>query len=169
MTARCAIASFDAFYRSENARLLHFFRKRVGWEAAPDLVQDAFTRVLRSGPFERIENPPAYLTRTARNLLIEQARRKMREQRVFFPLDEGRDASVAPEQTWQIEVAELRRIYRRALRAMPRRTRRIFLMHRLRNMTYREIAEQLGLSDQGVEYHMMRALAGCRKAVAALE
>ena len=165
MTAPGSIASFDAFYRSENRRLLRFFGKRVGWEAAPDLVQDAFTRVLRAGPFERIDNPQAYLTRTARNLLIERARRRMREKNVIFPLDEGRDAPVRPEQTWQIEATDLQRVYRQALRAMPRRTRRIFLMHRLRCMTYAEIAKQLGISDQGVEYHMMRALARCRKAV----
>jgi RNA polymerase sigma-70 factor (ECF subfamily) len=168
MTVACAVSSLDAFYRSEYRRLLRFFGKRVGWEAAPDLVQDAFTRVLRSGPFERIDNPQAYLTRTARNLLIERARRRMREKSVIFPLDEGRDAPVAPQQTWQIEATDLRRVYRKALRAMPQKTRRIFLMHRLRCMTYSEIAEHLGISDQGVEYHMMRALARCRKAVAAL-
>jgi RNA polymerase sigma factor (sigma-70 family) len=166
MTARCRVASFDEFYRSENRRLLRFFGKRVGWEAAPDLVQDAFTRVLRSGPFEWLDNPSAYLTRTARNLLIERARRRMREQSVMFPLDEGRDAPVAAQQTWRIEAAELRRIYWETLRAMPRRTRRIFLMHRLRGMTYAVIAEQIGIGESGVEYHMARALGRCRNAIA---
>ncbi len=165
MTAPGAPASFDAFYRSENRRLLRFFGRRIGWESAPDLVQDAFTRVLHSGAFERLDNPSAYLTRTARNLLIERSRRRMREQNVMFPLDEGRDAPIAPEQTWQIETTDLRRVYRQALLALPPRTRRIFLMHRLRQMTYREIAEHFGISDQGVEYHMMRALARCRIAI----
>lgn len=169
MTTPGAIASFDTFYRNEKKRILHFFARRVGWEAAPDLMQDAFTRVLRSGAFERIDNPSAYLTRTARNLLIERARQRMRKQNVMFPLDEGRDAPIAAEQTWQIEVTDLQRVYRQALRAMPRRTRRIFLMHRLRNLTYREIAEHFGISDQGVEYHMMRALVRCREAITVLE
>ncbi|NCN86017.1 MAG: sigma-70 family RNA polymerase sigma factor [Sphingomonadales bacterium] len=169
MTAPGSIASFDAFYRSENQRLLRFFGKRVGWDAAPDLVQDAFTRVLRSGAFERIDNPQAYLTRTARNLLIERARRRVREQNVMIPLDEGRDAPVQPEQTWQIEATDLRRVYRKALRAMPHKTRRIFLMHRLRCLTYNDIAEQIGIGESGVEYHMARALARCRQAVATLE
>jgi RNA polymerase sigma-70 factor (ECF subfamily) len=40
-------------------------------------------------------------------------------------------------------------------------------MHRLRGMTYREIANQLDIGDKGVEYHMMRALARCRKVAAA--
>lgn len=165
MTAPSSIVAFDAFYRSENGRLLRFFRRKVGWEAAPDLVQDAFTRVFRSGAFERLDNPQAYLTRTAGNFLIERARRRMREQSVIFPLYEGRDAPIRPEQTWEIEAADARRAYWQALRAMPRRTRRIFLMHRLRQMTYADIATQLGISNQGVEYHMMRELARCRKAV----
>lgn len=169
MTAPCAIASFDAFYRSENRRVLRFFSRRVGWEAAPDLMQDAFTRVLRSGPFERLENPQAYLTRTARNLLIERARRRMREQSVMCPLDHGRDAPVVAQQTWHIEASDLRRVYWQALREMPQKTRHIFLLHRLRQMTYTEIAEKFGISNQGVEYHMMRALARCRVAVATLD
>lgn len=169
MTAPYGVASFDAFYRSENRRLLRFFGRRVGWEAAPDLVQDAFTRVLRSGSFERLDNPSAYLTRTARNLLIERSRRRMREQNIMFPLDEGRDAPVVAEQTWHMEEADLRRVYLQALREMPQKTRHIFLMHRLRQMTYTEIAEKFGISNQGVEYHMMRALARCRKAVIALD
>lgn len=168
MTAPYGVASFDAFYRSENRRLLRFFGRRVGWEAAPDLVQDAFTRVLHSGAFERLDNPSAYLTRTARNLLIERARRRMREQSVIFPLEDGHDAPVAPEQTWHIEAADLRRVYWQALREMPQKTRHIFLMHRLRQMTYTEIADQFGISNQGVEYHMMRALVRCRDAVGAL-
>lgn len=96
MTVPGAIASLDKFYRSEKKRILHIFAKRVGWDAAPDPMQDAFTRVHRSGAFERIDNPSAYLTRTARNLLIERARRRMREQNVMFPLDEGRNAPIAP-------------------------------------------------------------------------
>jgi RNA polymerase sigma factor (sigma-70 family) len=158
-------ASFDAFYRAEKRRVLRYFSKQVGWEAAPDLMQEAFTRVLHSGVFEKLDNPQAYLTRTARNLLIERARRRMREQSVFYPLDEGRDAPVRPEQTWQIEATDLRRVYRRTLLNMPRKTRRIFLMHRLRGMTYRELANHFGISEPGVEYHMMKALAGCRIAL----
>lgn len=169
MTAPGSSTSFEEFYRSQNVRLFHFFRRKVGREAAPDLVQEAFTRMLRCGAFERVENPQAYLTRTARNLLFERARTWHRKGCVLYPLDEARDAAVRPDQEWGIEAAELRWTYRRALLAMPRRTRRIFLMHRLKGMSYRAIAEQLGVGEKGVEYHMMRALGRCRRAAALLE
>ncbi|MBE1525969.1 RNA polymerase sigma-70 factor (ECF subfamily) [Sphingopyxis sp. OAS728] len=156
-------AAFAAFYRAEEVRLFHYFRRRVGREAAPDLVQEAFTRMFRSGAFGKVEHPRAYLARTAHNLLIERARTWHRKQRMLCPLDEARDASVPPEQHGQIEAAELRRALRKALLAMPRRTRRIFLMHRLRNHTYAQIAEELGLSAKTVEKHISRALHRCRK------
>jgi RNA polymerase sigma-70 factor (ECF subfamily) len=169
MTAPGSFTSFDEFYRSQNVRLYHFFRRKVGREAAPDLVQEAFTRMLRCGAFERVENPQAYLTRTARNLLIERHRTWRRKGCVLYPLDEARDAAVQPDQEKSIQSAELRRAYRRALLAMPRRTRRIFLMHRLKGMSYRAIAEQVGIGEKGVDYHMMRALDRCRRAAARLE
>src|SRR3546814_11244107 len=80
----------------------------------------------------------AYLTRTARNLLIERHRTWRRKGCVLYPLDETRDAAIQPDQEWRIQSAELRRAYRRALLAMPRRTRRIFLMHRLKGMRSEE-------------------------------
>jgi RNA polymerase sigma factor (sigma-70 family) len=166
MTAPGPFASFDEFYQCENKQLFHFFRRRVGREEASDLVQEAFTRMLRTGAFERVENPRAYLFRAARNLVIERARRGKRKESGLFPFDEGRDAPAGPEQELAIEASDLRRGLRRAILAMPRRTRRIFLMHRLRRQTYREIAEEIGIREQGVEYHMMRALSRCRKAVA---
>lgn len=167
MTSPASSAAFEAFYRAEHALMLRYFRKRVGRDAAPDLVQEAFTRMLRSGAFERVEYPGAYLTRIAHNLLLERARRKMRESPVFFPFDEECDAPVPPEQTWGIEAADLQQVYRRTLRAMPRKTRRIFLMNRLRHLTYKEIEQQLGIGDKAVQYHMMRALTRCRRAIAA--
>lgn len=166
MTALGSFTSFEEFYRYENRKLFHFFRRRVGREEASDLTQEAFTRMLRTGAFDRVENPRAYLFRAAHNLVIERARRGKRKETGLYPFDEGRDAPASPEQALAMEASDLRRCLRRAILAMPRRTRRIFLMHRLRRQTYREIAEEIGIGEQGVEYHMMRALVRCRKAAA---
>ena len=154
---------FAAFYRVERGWLFHYFRRRIGRDAAPDLVQEAFTRLLRSGAFDRVEYPRPYLARIAHNLLIERARKIMREGGTACQFDETCDAPVAPEQERHVEAMELRRAYRRALRPLSRKTRRIFLMHRLRGMTYRNIADELGISNKAVEKHIGRALARCRR------
>ncbi|KGB55016.1 RNA polymerase, sigma-24 subunit, ECF subfamily [Sphingopyxis sp. LC81] len=157
---------FEAVCHTEHARLLRYLRRRVGPDEAPDLVQEAFARLLGARNPERIENPAAYLSRITRNMLINRARKRQRGLPVFFPLDEERTAPTAPEQTWRIEAKDLQRLYRQAVRAMPPKTRRVFVMHRVHRQSYKDIAEQVGISVATVEYHMARALTLCRTAVA---
>lgn len=164
MTALGPAASFDDFYRAEYRRLLRKLRRRVGPDEAPDLVQEIFARFLRNGAAGRAHNPAAYLSRIARNLLIDRTRRKMP---IFFPFEEERDASVRPEQTWRIEADYLLRLYLQTVRAMPPKTRRVFIMRRVKRMSCKEIAARLDISLATVDYHMVQALARCRAAVAA--
>ena len=60
--------------------------------------------------------------------------------------------------TEQLDETELLRRLERAVRTLPRRTREIFLAHRLDAMSYREIAERTGLSLREVERHIARAI-----------
>lgn len=162
MTSSRSPDAFDALYRAEYARVLRFFRKRVGRDDAPDLAQEVFLKLFTSDVAGQIEHPRAYVARCARNLLADRARRKTPVLIATCPIDEGLDAPAPPEQAWRIEERDVRRVYRRTLLALPRRTRRIFLMHRLKRMTYAEISEQVGIGCKSVDYHMMRALARCR-------
>lgn len=167
MTAPEPAVNFETIYRTQHRRLLRYLRRRVGPDEAPDLMQEAFARLFGCSAPEEIENPAAYLSRITRNMLIDRVRRKMKRERpVILPFDEERSASVRAEQTWRIEAMGLQRLYRRTVRAMPPKTRRVFVMHRVRRLTYREIAAELGVCVQTVEYHMARALALCRAAVA---
>lgn len=65
----------------------------------------------------------------------------------------------------QLDDAEIRRRLERAMRRVPRRTREVFLAHRLDGMSYREIAERTGLSVREVERHMMRAIIAMDRAL----
>ena len=53
-----------------------------------------------------------------------------------------------------------------ALRALPERTRQIFLLNRIHGCKYGEIAKAMQLSQSTVEKHMMRALEACKASVA---
>ena len=77
---------------------------------------------------------------------------------VLVPLDEHRDAATPPEQDWGIEADDLLRLYQAAVDGLPEKTRRVFLMHRIDELSYRAIHESLGISVATVEYHMMKAL-----------
>ncbi|WP_234002478.1 MULTISPECIES: RNA polymerase sigma factor [Sphingopyxis] len=155
----------DAVYRMHRTSLFHFLRRKAGPEEAPDLVQEVFARAAGSEQRHRLVNPGGFLRRIAQNLLIDRARRHKTTPTVFFPLREESDAVTPAAQEWNLEAADLLRLYETAVDAMPPKTRRVFLMHRVDELTYREIHEQLGISIATVEYHMMKALGQISKVV----
>ncbi|WP_260929163.1 RNA polymerase sigma factor [Novosphingobium sp. 9] len=145
-------------FRQEEPRLLRYFRRRAGQDLAPDLVQDVFVRAAGSAQAHSLSNPAAFIARIARNLLIDRARRHKHAAAIDLPLDEERDLATEPVQTHAIEAADLLRVYENALDLLPEKTRRVFLMHRVEELTYRDIHQRLGISVATVEYHMMKAL-----------
>ncbi|MGE3876902.1 MAG: RNA polymerase sigma factor [Parvibaculaceae bacterium] len=152
--------SLDETFRTERRALLRYLGRRAGHDAAPDLVQEVFVRAAGSAQASRLVNPAAFVRRIARNLLIDRARRRESNNNiVVFPLDEQRDVSVPPEQTLNLEAADLLRIYEQAVNDLPEKTRRVLMMSRDDELTYSQISEQLGISMATVQYHMVRAIA----------
>lgn len=151
--------NLESTFQTERAGLLRYLGRRAGWDAAPDLVQEVFLRAASSEQAGRLINPAAFVRRIARNLLIDRARKLGRDNVVIFPLDEQRDLVAQPEQSLNLEASDLLRLYEDAVDRLPEKTRRVFLMHRVDEMSYREIHERLGISVATVEYHMVKALA----------
>lgn len=154
----------DAAYRAHRTSLFQFLRRKAGPEEAPDLVQEVFVRAAGSEQRHQLVNPGGFLRRIAQNLLIDRARRQTSAP-IVFPLREANDAVVPAVQEWNLEAADLLKLYEAAVDAMPPKTRRVFLMHRVDELSYREIHELLGISIATVEYHMMKALGQISKAV----
>lgn len=113
------LRSLEEIFQAEQGRLLRYFRRRVGGDEAPDLVQEALARLVGSAMLDRLDNPATYLNRIARNMLIDRMRQRQRKGAIFYPLDEDRDAPVRAEQAWRIEARDLLCLYRQAVRAMP--------------------------------------------------
>ncbi len=65
-----------------------------------------------------------------------------------------------PEELFSTEAIEL---VRKTLYSMPEKTRKIFLMSRFQNRTYKEIATQFNLTEKGVEFHISKTLKELRK------
>lgn len=160
-----AHASLEASFRTERDKLLTYLGRRAGHDIAPDLVQEVFARAAGSAQASSLINPAAFLRRIARNLLIDRARRRAANDVIVLPLEEGRDAACPPQQEWGLEAEDLLRLYQEAVDTLPEKTRRVFLMHRVDEFSYREIHEELGISIATVEYHMMKALAHIARSV----
>ena len=159
--------SLEAVYRTERRELLRYLGRRAGADIASDLVQEVFARALSSRQVDHLDNPAAFIRRIARNLLIDRARRRVTQPVVLFDFDEQYDRVEPPDQTWAIEAADLLHTYEQAVAALPDKTRRVFLLHRQEKLSYRQIAEVIGIRFSTVKYHMKRALAACRASIAA--
>lgn len=156
--------------------LLAYFTRRVpGRGEAEDLTQEVFMRVIRrskSGEGARgqdhnadIDNPEAFLFSTAANLLRDRARRARTQIANYAEVAERENTIevLSPERV--LLAKEALQSVMLALGQLGERTRDIFLLHRLENMKYREIAEFYGISQSAVEKHMIKALAHLAKRV----
>lgn len=159
-------ARFLQVFLAQRARMEALVSRRVGCRAtASDLVQELFLRFWRR-PEVKVEALDTYLMRCASNLAIDHLRSEGSRERTAeaaVPLD-GEAMAQAPEQALEID-HDLQRI-EAALRALPERTRQIFLLNRIHGCKYGEIAKAMQLSQSAVEKHMMRALEACKASVA---
>lgn len=117
-------------------------------------------------PEVKVEALDTYLLRCAGNLAIDHLRSEGSRERAaeaVLPVDAAAMAQ-APEQAVEVD-HDLQRI-EAALRALPERTRQIFLLNRIHGCKYGEIAKAMQLSQSAVEKHMMRALEACKASVA---
>lgn len=155
----------DNLYRRERAGLLAYLSRRVGHENAGDLVQEVFLRAATSPQLADLKNPGGFLHRIARNLLIDEARRR-KCGIVTLPLIEDVDAPCCANQEHDMHAEESSRLLEEALAALPSKTARIYAMHRFEEKSYRQIHLELGIALPTVDYHMMKALAHLRGALA---
>lgn len=139
--------------------LLRVVKRRVrGSDTAEDLLHSAFIRLSEYGNRDAVENPSAFLVRTAANLAVDE-RRKVRVRRES-PLDIGEILEISDGQPLHTEVLAARERLDRvmaALESLGPRTREIFLLHRLDGLKYREIAARLDITVSAVEKHIAKA------------
>jgi len=154
------IAPLDQLYSSEQPKLLRFLMRRTSNDNARDIVQQVFACFI--GLDERrqtsIDNPQAYLRRSATNLAIDQARAASRHF-CAAPVDVEDLDVPGPDQIAALEARDMLRRLEVAMTRLKPRTREIFLAHRIDGYSYSEIAALTGLSVKGVEKHMSRAIA----------
>lgn len=141
------------------AMLLASARKMVDdADAARDLVQDAFAKVLSNEGWRGIEAPHAYMLRLMKNLAIDRLRRARVAR--FDQLSHVEHLDVADEAPDAFRVVSGREQMMRlndALAGLPERCRRVFVMRRIEQRSPGEIAQRLGVSPSTLEKRLARA------------
>ena len=124
---------------------------------AEDLLHTAYIRLEQYRAEHTVENPSAFLVRTATNIAIDVHR----HEKLWAPGDISRAVERPDDAPLQDAVIEGRARLARVKEGLSRltpRTRKIFLMHRLQGMKYREIAVHFGISQSAVEKHIAKAI-----------
>jgi RNA polymerase sigma-70 factor (ECF subfamily) len=148
----------DLLYRDHAPSLRRRLRARLrSSEEAGEVVQDAFARLLGAFRRQRLLQPEAFLNRIVTNLLIDRSRRRAARP-PHVPIDDDDPIAVAPEQAQRIEVEQMRERYREVVASLPPRTREVFVLHRIDELGYKEIAARLNISVRTVEWHVAEAI-----------
>lgn len=134
----------------ERGRALVGYAYLLTWDsaAAEDLVQEALVRTYaRSRRLEDLWAAEAYVRRTMLNLFLDTRRRGTRWSEVRHLVARGDVADDAVTSPEQMDV-------RRALAELPRRERACVVLRFYDDLTVRQIAERLGVSEGAVKRYL---------------
>jgi RNA polymerase sigma-70 factor (ECF subfamily) len=120
-----------------------------------DLRQEAYARVYEAAQKARPQQPKAFLFTTARHLMADRVRRER-----IVSIRAGGDTEflnvlvdeISPEQR-AVAHEELVRLAR-AFDRLSAKCREVVWLRRVKDLTQKEVAERLGLSEKTVEKHL---------------
>jgi RNA polymerase sigma-70 factor (family 1) len=145
-------ALFDQYYDP----IRNFLYYKCGdADLAEDLCQDAFMKLWDKRDDVKSETVKSYLYTIANNMLLN----KIRHDKVVINFAE-KQKNQQDEQSPQyyLEEKEFKEKLDKVIGAMPEKQREVFLMNRIEEMTYQEIADRLSLSVKAIEKRMHGAL-----------
>lgn len=147
--------------------LMRFFTTKVSCpEAAADLTQETYLRITRRADPDNIDNFRAYLFSVANNLAIDYLRSLSRQlKRDGGELSED-VVSPAPEPEIVLSDQQQIEFLQQVIYNLPPKCRQVFLLCRVDEKSYAEVADELGISTRTVESHMRKALEHIRKRLA---
>lgn len=143
---------FDTYF--DDVRRYIFYRSG-NEDLATDIAQDTFMKIWEKKADIDKKRIKGLLFKIANDLFISQYRRD-KVAFNFFNTFEPDKRSITPEDEYSYH--ELKTAYEKALKSMPENQRTVFLMSRIDEMKYKEIAETLGLSVKAIEKRMKLAL-----------
>ena len=149
----------ENYYRE----LVCFINAKLGnRQVAEDVVHDAYVRVLERASDTPIEQPRAFLYRTALNLVIDGHRRNVVRQVEPLEVLDSEERFETPSPHGSFDHGQRLDLLQRALDELPPLCRESFLLRKLDGMSHPEIAERLGISRSLVEKHIVNAMKHCR-------
>lgn len=128
-----------------------------------EIAQDIFIYLWEKKEKIKIESSvKSYLLRAAKNRSLNYIRNEKIKSEILAKLEKkDYNANEIPDQV--LDASQLREIINTAVDSLPERCRQIYILGKEKNLSYREIGEELGISVKTVEVQMSTALKRLRE------
>lgn len=150
--------AFDALFRKYYPLLCAYGRRFVCVESAEEIAQDAMLWLWEHREEEIIRTS---LVKYLLKVVYRRALNRLEQEQVKLNADTRFYQDVVEnvlEETDLCEVNNLSRKLNEAIACLPDTYREAFVMHRFKDMTYKEIAARLDVSVKTVDYRIQQAL-----------
>ncbi|MEM7548293.1 MAG: sigma-70 family RNA polymerase sigma factor [Bacteroidota bacterium] len=155
----CDETVFREVYRLHGKSLSNVLYYQFGdLEKSKDFIQEALIKLWENCKKVSFEKTRSYLYSVAKRLFLddydhEQVKLRFREKTLSISRDK---TEMNPE--FNMLESEFKEKLEQSIEALPEKQRMVFLMNRIDQMPYKEIAETLDLNIKTVEKHISAAL-----------
>lgn len=143
---------------------------------AEDVLQEMYLKLERTQLAAPVRNVSAFLYKIAENLALDWRKKGLRQHhrdtawsetsvgtspgvaRAVGSGEPVEPAAEAPDPDAAFDAKRKLNAVLAALKDLPPQCRKVFILHKLKGLTHREVAEVLGIRQKGVEKHMTKAL-----------
>lgn len=148
----CALL-FRLYYAALCSHAIRFVYSK---EVAEDIVGEVFCRFWEDQIFLKVNlSYGAYLAKAVRHRAYNYVRLKLSRKAADEELD-GNLISPDPDEILQYD--ELYNFLLECINGLPRQCKKVFVLSRLENKRYSDIADELNISVKSIEAHISRAL-----------
>jgi len=155
------------FSRYSRSLRRYLRRYSVSEETAADVAQEAFLRVYVAAQSDTVNHPRAYLYQVARNLVLNHIRNQAKSNTDSVadvddlgPYDDfpSLESACISRQEYEILVG--------AIGSLPEQCRRVFILRKIYQYSYKEIVAELGIALSTVEKHVAHGVKACHRYIA---
>ena len=157
----CEQKIYNQIFRTHYEVVTRYIYYKCGdLQQAEDIVQNVFVKLWKLCATVSFSKVKAYLYRAANNSFLNE---KEHEKIVLKHLKKVTPTVDHESPEYVMQMDEFHEKLKRAIASLPQKEREVYLLSRIENKTYTEIAEMTGLGVKAIERRMSKALVQLRE------